>query len=55
MSAFAVDFISYSLHVYTTAQQANSADEVVFRTIINRSYYGAFLAARDYVCRRCKV
>ena len=31
------------------ALQKNPADEVVFRTIINRSYYGAFLIARDYV------
>ncbi len=48
MSAHAIDFIDYSYDVYVAALQTNSANEIVYRTIINRSYYGAFLTARDY-------
>ncbi|MCA8837541.1 MAG: hypothetical protein K8963_06795 [Proteobacteria bacterium] len=48
MSAFATDFIDYSYEVYLTTLQQNPANEVPFRTIINRSYYGAFLIARDF-------
>ena len=48
MSAHAIDFIDYSYDVYVAALQTNSAKEIVYRTIINRSYYGAFLTARDY-------
>ncbi|MCH9662734.1 MAG: hypothetical protein K0U66_03625 [Gammaproteobacteria bacterium] len=48
MSVYATDFIDYSYSMYVAAQQAKSPEEISCRTIINRAYYGAFLAARDY-------
>ena len=48
MSVYATDFIRYSYSVYVTTQQTSPVDEVACRTIINRAYYGAFLAAREY-------